>query len=139
MLLSLVLQENTQSTIIRKLNSQSRHASLRDGFIEYNKILKSTHVLNHINNMLLFKAIRIPRNLIEEYHKLQNIIRKTYYVVHSGIYIVNHKISTQAVRLITNTVVAYNATILSMLYMKLIELGCSEKDIKRFLRIFPMI
>ena len=45
-LLSLVLQENTQSTIIRKLNSQSRYASLRAGLIEYNKILKSTHVLN---------------------------------------------------------------------------------------------
>ena len=57
------------------------------------------------------------------------------YGVYSGKRIVNHKISTQAVRLVTNTAVAYNATILNMLYMKLIELGRSEKDIERFLRI----
>jgi len=52
---------------------------------------------------------------------------------------VNHKISTQAVRLVTNTAVAYNATILNILYMKLIALGCSEKDIERFFRISPMV
>ena len=137
-LLSLVLQENTQSTIIRKLNSQSRYASLRAGLIEYNKILKSTHVLNMINNMPLRKAIRTARNRTEAYHQLQNLIRKMYYGVYNGRRIVDHKISTQAVRLVTNTAVAYNATILNMLYMKLIELGCSEKDIERFLRISPM-
>ena len=61
-----------------------------------------------------------------------------YYGVYSGRRIVNHKISTQAVRLVINTTVIYNETILNMLYMKLIELGCSEKDIKRFLRISSM-
>ena len=130
--------DRTQSTIIRKLNSQSRYASLRAGLIEYNKILKSTHVLNMINNMPLRKAIRTARNRTEAYHQLQNLIRKMYYGVYNGRRIVNHKISTQAVRLVTNTAVAYNATILNMLYMKLIELGCSEKDIERFLRISPM-
>jgi TnpA family transposase len=137
-LLSLVLQENTQSTIIRKLNSQSRYASLRAGLIEYNKILKSTHVLNLINNMPLRKAIITARNRTEAYHQLQNLIRKMHYGVYNGRRIVNHKISTQAVRLVTNTAVAYNATILNMLYIKLIELGYSEKDIERFLRISPM-
>lgn len=117
-LLSLVLQENTQSTIIRKLNSQSRYASLRAGLIEYNKILKSTHVLNMINNTPLRKAIRNARNRTEAYHQLQNLIRKMYYGVYNGRRIVDHKISTQAVRLLTNTVVAYNATILNMLYMR---------------------
>ena len=34
---------------------------------------------------------------------------------------------------------AYNDTILNMLYIKLIELGYSEKDIERFLRISPMV
>ena len=70
-LLYLVLQENTQSTIIKKLNSQSRHSSLRAGLIEYNKILKSTHgVLDLINNMPLRKAIRTARNRIEANHQL---------------------------------------------------------------------
>lgn len=42
-LLSLLMQENTQSNIIRKLNSHSRYARLRCALFEYNKIFKSIH------------------------------------------------------------------------------------------------
>ena len=68
--------------------------------------------------MPLRKAIRTDINHTEAYHQLQNIIRKMYYGVYSGRCIVNHKVSKQVVRLVTNTVVAYNATILNMLYIK---------------------
>ena len=50
-LLSLIMQENTQSSIIRKLNSHARYARLRAALFEYNKMFKSTHVLNLIDNM----------------------------------------------------------------------------------------
>ena len=39
-LLSLLLQENTQGNIIRKLNSHTRYVRLRAALFEYNKILK---------------------------------------------------------------------------------------------------
>ena len=38
--LSLLLQENTQSNIVKKLNSSARYASLKKALFEYNKILK---------------------------------------------------------------------------------------------------
>lgn len=136
-LLSLIMQENTQSTIIRKLNSHSRYASLRAGFIEYTKILKSIHVLNLINDMSLRKAIRTARNRTEAYHQLQNLIRKIYYGIYKGKKIVDHKVSTQAVRLVTNVVIIYNATILNELYLKMMALNYNEKDIETFLRISP--
>ncbi len=47
-LISLLIQENTQSTIIRKLNSHPRYARLRAALFEYNNIFKSIHVLNLI-------------------------------------------------------------------------------------------
>ena len=72
------MQENTQSNIIRKLNSHSRYAKLKMALFEYNKIFKSTHVLNLIDNMPLRKAIRTARNRTESYHQLQSFIKKIY-------------------------------------------------------------
>ncbi len=67
-LLSLIMQENTQSNIIRKLNSHARYARLKAALFEYNAIFKSIHVLNLIDDMQLRKAIRSARNRTEAYH-----------------------------------------------------------------------
>lgn len=75
-LLSLIMQENTQSNIIRKLNSHARYARLKAALFEYNAIFKSTHVLNLIDDMELRKAIRSARNRTEAYHQLQSNIRR---------------------------------------------------------------
>ena len=83
-LLSLLLQENTQSNIVRKLNSYARYTGLKKALIEYNAIFKSTHVLNLIDNMALRKAIRTARNRTEAYHQLQGLIRKIYRGVFKG-------------------------------------------------------
>ncbi|HAT9136372.1 TPA: Tn3 family transposase, partial [Legionella pneumophila subsp. pneumophila] len=72
-LLSLLLQENTQSIIVKKINSSARYGRLKKALFEYNKILKSTHVLNLIDNMALRKAIRAARNRTEAYHQLQGL------------------------------------------------------------------
>ncbi len=45
-LLSLLIQQNTQSHIIRKLNSHKRYSRLRAALSEYNSIFKSIHTLN---------------------------------------------------------------------------------------------
>ena len=45
-LLSLLLQENTQSNIIKKLNSHARYAKLKKALFEYNNVFKSAHVFN---------------------------------------------------------------------------------------------
>ncbi|HHI9907284.1 TPA: Tn3 family transposase, partial [Legionella pneumophila] len=75
-LLSLLLQENTQSTIVKKINSSARYSGLKKALFEYNKLLKSIHVLNLIDNVALRKAIRTARNRTEAYHQLQGLIRK---------------------------------------------------------------
>jgi TnpA family transposase len=137
-LLSLILQENTQSTIIRKLNSHARYAGLRAGLMEYNKIFKTLHVLNMIENMPLRKAIRTARNRTEAYHQLQNLIRKMYYGVYKGKRIVDHRISTQAVRLLSNLIIGYNAIILNNIYLQSIKSKQTTEDLNNLLRISPM-
>ena len=137
-LLSLLLQENTQSNIVKKLNSYARYASLKKALFEYNKILKSTHVLNLIDNMALRKAIRTARNRTEAYHQLQGLIRKIYRGVFKGKKIVNNRVSAHAVRLVANCVIAYNSIILNTIYEKMLKEGVSQEIIEKFARISPI-
>ena len=137
-LLSLILQENTQSNIIRKLNSHARYARLKVALFEYNKLLKSTHVLNLIDNMSLRKAIRTARNRTEAYHQLQSLIRKIYNGIFKGKKIVDNRVSAHAARLIANCIIAYNSTILNAVYAKMLRDGVSQEIVNKFARISPI-
>jgi TnpA family transposase len=137
-LLSLILQENTQSHLIRKLNSHTRYARLRSALYEYNKIFRSTHVLNLIDDMNLRKAIRTARNRTEAYHQLQSLIRKMYNGIFKGRKVTTNRVSAHAARLVANCIVAYNALILNAVYEKMVEAGVSKNVIEEFARISPI-
>lgn len=137
-LLSLLLQENTQSNIVRKINSYARYAGLKKALFEYNLIFKSTHVLNLIDNMALRKAIRTARNRTEAYHQLQGLIRKIYRGVFKGKKVVNNQVSAHAVRLVVNCIIAYNTIILNTVYQKMLTEGVSQAIIEEFARISPI-
>jgi TnpA family transposase len=137
-LLSLIMQENTQSSIIRKLNSHTRYVRLRAALYEYNKIFKSIHILNLIDNMQLRKALRKARNRTESYHQLQMFIRKVYHGVFKGKKIVDNRVSAHATRLIANCIIAYNSIILNVVYEKMINNGVTQEIIDEFCRISPI-
>ncbi len=137
-LLSLIMQENTQSNIVRKLNSHTRYARLKAALFEYDKIFKSTHVLNLIDNMQLRKAIRTARNRTEAFHQLQGHIRKMYSGVFKGKRIEDNRVSAHATRLIANCIIAYNSIILNTVYEKMVKDGVSQKIIDEFTRISPI-
>ena len=137
-LLSLIMQENTQSNIIRKLNSHARYARLKAALFEYNAIFKSIHVLNLIDDMQLRKAIRSARNRTEAYHQLQSNIRKTYRGVFQGKKIVENRVSAHAARLVANCIIAYNSMILNSVYEKMLANGVSQEILDEFTRISPI-
>ncbi len=137
-LLSLIMQENTQSNIIRKLNSHARYAKLKAALFEYNSIFKSTHVLNLIDDMELRKAIRNARNRTEAYHQLQSSIRKTYRGVFQGKRVVENRVSAHAARLVANCIIAYNSMILNSVYEKMRDSGVSQEIIDELTRVSPI-
>jgi hypothetical protein len=137
-LLSLLLQENTQSNVIKKLNSYARYASLKKALFEYNNAFKSTHILNLIDRMSLRKAIRAARNRTEAYHQLQGLIRKIYRGVFKGKKIVNNQVSAHAVRLVANCIIAYNSIILNAIYEKMLQEGVSQEILGKFAKISPI-
>ena len=138
LLISLLLQENTQSNIVRKINSYARYTELKKALFEYNNIFKSTHVLNLIDSMALRKAIRTARNRTESYHQLQGRIRKIYSGVFKGRKITTNQISAHAVRLVANCVIAFSASILNAIYEKMLKEGVDQAIIDEFARISPI-
>src|SRR3990167_1187165 len=118
-LLSLLLQQNTQAVIIRKLASHKRYSRLQAAFWEYNKIFKSTHVLNLIDDEGKRKVIKTARNRTESYHQFHRMIRKIFHGAFKGRKIISNATSVQASRLVSNCVIAYNAMILDKLYQRL--------------------
>ena len=137
-LLSLLMQDNTQTTIVRKLNSHTRYTRLRAALEEYNKLLDSTHILNIIHDIQLRKVLKTARNRTESYHSLQGLIRKVYNGVFKGNKIANNQISAHATRLVANCIVAYNSIILNSIYIKMIKSGVSPEMLKAFARISPI-
>ncbi len=137
-LLSLIMQENTQTSLIRKLSSHDRYARLSSALYEYNKIFKSMHVLNIINDINLRKAIKAARNRTESYHQLQGVIRKVYHGVFKGKRIIDNNVSAHAVRLVANLIISYNSTILNILYEKLLAAKAPKSVIEKFVRISPV-
>lgn len=137
-LLSLILQENTQAVIVKKLSSHKRYCRLSAALWEYNKIFKSIHVLNLINDVTLRKVLKQSRNRTESYHQLQRTIRK----VHSGVFvgktIVNNAIHMHASRLVANCIIAYNAMLLNAVYLRLVQKVGEEKAKKIIGRISPI-
>ncbi|MEO8402642.1 MAG: Tn3 family transposase, partial [Gammaproteobacteria bacterium] len=105
-LLSLLLQQNTQAVIIRKLASHKRYSRLQAAFWEYNKIFKSAHVLNLINDEGKRKIIKTARNRTESYHQFHRMIRKVFHGAFKGRKIISNATSIQASRLVSNCVIA---------------------------------
>ena len=138
MLLSLLLQENTQANIVKKINSYARYAGLKKALAEYNSIFESTHILNLIDSMVLRKAIKTARNRTESYHQLQGFIRKVFHGVFKGKKIIDNQVSAHAVRLVVNCIVAYNAIILNAVYEKMLKEGVNPAIIEEFARISPI-
>jgi TnpA family transposase len=124
--------------IVRKLSSHKRYCRLSAALWEYNKIFKSIHVLNLINDVTLRKVLKKSRNRTEAYHQLQRTIRK----VHSGVFIgkniVNNAVNMHASRLIANCIIAYNAILLNAVYLRLVKKVGEEKAKKIIGRISPV-
>jgi len=78
------------------------------------------------------------RNRTEAYHQLQGLIRKIYRGVFKGKKIENNQISAHAVRLVANSIIAYNAIILNTIYERMLAAGTSQAIINEFARISPI-
>lgn len=137
-LLSLILQHNKQSTIVKKLSSHKRNIRLKLALWEYNKIFRTIHILNLINDQTFRQKLRRARNRTEAYHQMQRMIRKVHTGLLTGKSLVENTICMEASRLIANCSIAYNAMLLSNVYLSLVERFGEEKAREIMNRISPV-
>ena len=112
---SLALKTTTQSIIVGKLSAYARKNKTRRALWEYDNIIRSLYFLDYIDSPLLRQNVQRALNRGENYHQLHRTVSyanfgklrfKTEYEQH---------LWGECSRLLTNCIIAYNATILSQL------------------------
>jgi TnpA family transposase len=124
-LVSLGLKTTTQSIIVGKLSSYERKNRTKKAMWELDNIFRSIYVLNYVDNLLLRQNVHRVLNRGEAYHQLRRAIPHA----NQGKFRVKteheQQIWSECSRLIANSIIFYNAFILSEL---LTHLMAKQKD-----------
>ena len=128
-LVSLGLKSTTQAAIIRRLSSYERVNKTKRALWEFDNIIKSMYVLDYIDSLELRQNVYRALNRGEAYHQLRRAIS----YAHFGKFRVKSEIEQQVwndcSRLIANSVIYYNAYVLSeLLTQKEISKSYDEAD-----------
>ena len=74
-----------------------------------------------VDGIELRKVVKSARNRTESYHQLQREMRKVASGLFKGRRIIDNQMNCQATRLVANFIIAYNATILNEIYLRLVN------------------
>jgi TnpA family transposase len=116
-LASLALKKTTQSQIVRKLSSYKKVNPTLKALIAFDEIIMTGYTLEYIDDQTVREDVQAALNRGESYHQLTSTIAKV-----SGGRMLSGKneieldINAEAIRLIANAVIFYNATLLSSLH-----------------------
>lgn len=136
-LVSLALKKTTQSNIVRKLSSYTKMNPTLKALIELDKIIRTDYILDYIDCKEVRIAVQHALNRGESYHQLSAAIAK----INGGKMLrgkneIELDINAESIRLIANTVIFYNATLLSNLYQHYMS---ADPDIaKEIVRLSPV-
>jgi len=115
---SMMTKTCTVSTIVKKLSSSMKSNKTRKAIVEYNKILRSIHILKTINSPEYRQNIQIALNRGEAYHQFVGAVSYA-----NGGKIIAKTENDQLIfkecgRLICNIILYYNSYILSQFYLQ---------------------
>lgn len=134
---SMLTKRCTVSTIVKKLSSFTTSNKTRKAIAEYNKILRSIHILKTIDSLTYRQNIEIALNRGEAYHHLDNAV---CYVNGGKIMAKTERdqiIFKESARLVSNVILYYNSYILSQFYLHKLKEN-DTKQINALKRISPI-
>lgn len=126
-IVSLALKSTTQSTIIRKLSSYNRKNRTKKALWELDNIVSSIYILNYIDSQELRQNIQKVLNRGELYHKLKRAICYDNFGKFRVKTELEQQIWSECTRLIANSIIFYNAFILSRLLENTEKIKHTEK------------
>ncbi len=116
-LASLALKKTTQSQIVSKLSAYKKTNPTLKALIAFDEIIMTDYLLDYIDNKDIRELVQRSLNRGESYHQLSSAIAKVSGgKMLSGKTEIELDINAEAIRLIANAVIFYNATLLSTLY-----------------------
>jgi TnpA family transposase len=114
-IISLALKTTTQSTIIRKLSSYARKNKTKKALWELDNIVRSIYILDYIDSLELRQNIQKALNRGEAYHRLKRAVFHDNLGKFRVKTELEQQIWSECTRLICNSIIFYNAFILSRL------------------------
>lgn len=134
---SILSKTCTVSTIVKKLSSSMKSNKTRKAFAEYNKILRTTHILRTINNLKYRQNIMIALNRGESYHFLASAVS----FANAGRILAKTEqeqlVSKECSRLVCTMIIYYNSFILSQYYEQKMKLK-QHKQIEALKHVSPI-
>ena len=122
-LASLMQKDVTQATVVRKLSSYARQNETKKAMWELDNILRSTYLLDFIDDHALRQNVQKALNRGESYHRMRRAIS----YVNSGKFRVKteaeQQIWNECSRLIANAIIFYNTLLLSRVYEQKAAVG----------------
>ncbi len=122
-LASLLLGETSQHITVNKLSSYKRKNKTKLALWEFDKILMSQYLLRYIDDPMIRQNVRRALNRGESYHQLRRAIANVNGQKFRGASQQEIEIWNESARLIANSIIFYNAKILSAFLEKLEKNG----------------
>ena len=116
-IVSLALKTTSQHLLIRKLHAYARQHRIRRALAEYDHIIRSLYVLNYIDSLQLRHNVQRALNRGESYHQLRQAVAYANFGKLRFRTPYEQLVWQECSRLMTNGIIAYNATLLSDLLL----------------------
>ena len=113
---SILMNETSQSSIIRILSSHDFYSKTKEAFWEFDGILSSLYILEFIDDINVRKRVRRALNRTEAYHQLCRAIAYLRGGNFKGRTEIEIEIWNECTRLVASAIMYYNTYILSLLY-----------------------
>lgn len=131
-LASLAQKDVTQATVVRKLSSYARQNQTKKALWELDNILRTSYILDFIDDPSLRQSVQKALNRGEAYHRMRRAIS----YVNSGKFRVKteaeQQIWNECSRLIANAIIYYNTLLLSRVYDQ--KLASGDQEAIKFLK-----
>jgi TnpA family transposase len=137
LMVSLALKNTTQHLVISKLHGYTRQHKTRRALEEYDHIIHSLYLLNYLDSLSLRHNVQRALNRGESYHQLRRAVAYANFGKLRFRTPYEQNLWQECSRLITNCIIAYNATILSDLLMYHQSMG-NDKQVQLLRRVSPV-
>ena len=115
-LLSLALKTTRQSIIIGKLSSHARKNKTKRALWEYDNLIRSLYLLDYVDSRALRRNVEQALNRGENYHQLRRAVSYANFGKLRFHTEYEQQLWGECSRLLTNSIIYYNTTILSHLW-----------------------